>query len=391
MALHFERDEYAARTARVIRDMETRGLDGLLMFHQESMYYLTGYDSFGFCFFQCLYLGADGRLALLTRAPDLRQAQNTSLIGDIRIWVDRDGASPVLQLRDMLRDLGLAGRSLGVEYDAPGLTAAMGFRLVDAMDGVCTLVDASELVSTVRTVKSPAEIACVRRAAVLADAALDAANLHAGPGVEEARVLAAMQGAVLEAGGDYPANPFIVGSGPDALLCRYFSGRRRLGKQDQLTLEFAGAWRQYHACLMRTIVIGPASDRQRDMHDAALEALAACREALRPGNPVGMVFDAHARILDRRGYRAARMNACGYSLGATYAPCWMDAPMFYTGNPVLAEPGMVFFLHMILADSERNLAMAPGESVIVTETGNERLSTASLDLVAKERACPTST
>ena len=391
MALHFEREEYAARTARVIRDMETRGLDGLLMFRQESMYYLTGYDSFGFCFFQCLYLGVDGRLALITRAPDLRQAQNTSLIGDIRIWVDRDGASPVLQLRDMLRDLGLAGRSLGVEYDTPGLTAAAGFRLVDAMEGVCTLVDASELVSTIRTVKSPAEIACVRRAAVLADAALDAANLHTGPGVEEARVLAAMQGAVLEAGGDYPANPFIVGSGPDALLCRYFSGRRRLGEQDQLTLEFAGVWRQYHACLMRTIVTGPVTERQRDMHDAALEALAACREALRPGNPVGTVFDAHARVLDRRGYRAARMNACGYSLGATYAPCWMDAPMFYTGNPVLAEPGMVFFLHMILADSERNLAMAPGESVIVTETGNERLSSASLELVAKEQACPTST
>ncbi len=391
MALHFEREEYAARTARVIRDLETRGLDGLLMFRQESMYYLTGYDSFGFCFFQCLYLGVDGRLALITRAPDLRQAENTSLIGDIRIWVDRDGASPVLQLRDMLRDLVLTGRSLGVEYDAPGLTAATGFQLVDAMDGVCALVDASGLVSAIRTVKSPAEIACVRRAAVLADAALDAANLHAGPGIGEAQVLAAMQGAVLEAGGDYPANPFIVGSGPDALLCRYFSGRRRLGEQDQLTLEFAGVWRQYHACLMRTIVIGPVPDRQRDMHDAALEALAACREALRPGNPVGMVFDAHARVLDRRGYRAARLNACGYSLGATYAPCWMDAPMFYAGNPVLAEPGMVFFLHMILADSERNLAMAPGESVIVTETGNERLSSASLALVAKERACPTST
>ena len=103
------------------------------------------------------------------------------------------------------------------------------------------------------------------------------------------------------------------------------------------------------------------------------------------------MFDAHARVLDRRGYRAARMNACGYSLGATYAPCWMDAPMFYTGNPVPAEPGMVFFLHMILADSERNLAMAPGETVIVTETGNDRLSSASLDLVEKEGACPIST
>ncbi len=72
--------------------MEQQGLDGLLMFQQESMYYLTGYDTFGFCFFQCLYLGADGKLALLTRAPDLRQAQHTSIIEDIRIWTDEAGA-----------------------------------------------------------------------------------------------------------------------------------------------------------------------------------------------------------------------------------------------------------------------------------------------------------
>lgn len=391
MALHFGRDEFAARTATVVAALEARGLDGLLMFRQESMYYLTGYDTFGYSFFQCLYLGVDGRLALITRAPDLRQARNTSLIEDIRIWVDSGQAEPVMQLRDMLVSLGCAGRTLGVEYEAPCLNAALGFRLRDAMDGLCGLEDASDLVTAVRMVKSPAELACVRRAADLADAALDAACAHAGPGAEESAIIAAMQGAVLAAGGDYPANPFIIGSGPDALLCRYFSGRRRLDDRDQLTLEFAGVWRHYHACLMRTMVIGPASDRQRDMHDAALEALAACREALRPGQPVGRVFDAHAGVLDRRGYREARMNACGYGLGAVFAPVWMDSPMFYTGNPVLAEPGMVFFLHMILMDSERGLAMAPGESVVVTDTGNERLSTASLDLVEREAGCPTST
>ena len=58
MALHFEIKEYKARIKAVTQALEARGLDGLLMFQQESMYYLTGYDTFGFCFFQCLYLGA---------------------------------------------------------------------------------------------------------------------------------------------------------------------------------------------------------------------------------------------------------------------------------------------------------------------------------------------
>lgn len=47
--------------------MARRGLDALLIFRQESMYWLTGYDTFGYVFFQCLVLGADGRMTLLTR------------------------------------------------------------------------------------------------------------------------------------------------------------------------------------------------------------------------------------------------------------------------------------------------------------------------------------
>jgi Xaa-Pro dipeptidase len=381
MALHFSREEFATRQANAIEQLATRGLDGLLMFKQESMFYLTGYDTFGFCFFQCLYLGADGRLMLLTRAPDLRQAENTSLIEDIRIWVDGHGANPTSQLRDVLRELGTSGRKFGVEYDTYGLTAYNGMRLQAALDGFCQLEDASDLVTGLRLIKSPSEIAFVRRAAELGDAALAEANRLAGPGIDEGEILAAMQGAVFRGGGDYAGNEFIIGSGPDALLCRYFTGRRVLDSQDQMTLEFAGAYRHYHACLMRTIVIGQASDVQRDMHHTALEALQACRDALVPGRPIGEVFDAHAAVMDRRGYNHARMNACGYSLGAVFAPIWMDTPMLYNGNPTLAAPGMVFFLHMIMMDSENGLAMAPGETVLVTETGNERLSAASLDLV----------
>ena len=116
-------------------------LDGLLMFQQESMYYLTGYDTFGFCFFQCLYLGADGKLALLTRSADLRQAQHTSNIEDIRIWTDQAGAQPATQLRDMLDSLGARGKRLGIETNSYGLTHFNGKAVDATMDGFCTLVE----------------------------------------------------------------------------------------------------------------------------------------------------------------------------------------------------------------------------------------------------------
>src|SRR6266478_7504981 len=110
MALHFSREELAGRQAAACGALQKRGLDGLLMFRQESMYYLTGYDTFGYVFFQCLYLGADGKLTLLTRAPDLLQAKHTSDIEDIRIWEDAPDAKPAEQLREILTSRGCKGK-----------------------------------------------------------------------------------------------------------------------------------------------------------------------------------------------------------------------------------------------------------------------------------------
>jgi Xaa-Pro dipeptidase len=382
-SLHFEPGELAERRARACATMQAEGLSGLLLFRQESMYYLTGYDTFGYVFFQCLYLGADGHMTLLTRAPDRLQARFTSVIEDIRIWGDGPDAAPAVQLRAILEEHGRRGARLGVEFEAYGLTARNGQRLAAALDGFCTLVDASELVSRLRVVKSAAELHYVRQAATLADNALEAGVQASGPGAFEGDILAAMQGAIIRGGGDDPANEFIIGSGPGALMCRYYTGRRRLDAQDQLTLEFAGVYRHYHACLMRTLLIGRPDPRLVEMHRATRDALLAAEAALRPGEPLGAVFDAHAGTLDRAGHREHRLNACGYSLGATYAPNWMDWPMLYHGNAYEAQPGMVFFIHIIIFDASRGLAMTLGRTSLVQAAGAEPLSRASLDLVCQ--------
>ena len=384
MPIHFAPDELAQRRAKTCAELKNRGLDALLMFRQESMYYLTGYDTFGYVYFQCLVLTADGRMVLLTRAPDLRQARFTSVVEDVRIWVDRDGADPVADLKAILAEQKLGGSGLGVEYNAYGLTAANGRKLDAGLAGFATIADASDLVSRLRLVKSPAEVTYVRKAAELADKAWTEAEAMAAPGIDEGDILAAMHGAIFRGGGDDPANEFIIGSGPGALMCRYFTGRRHLSAEDQLTLEFAGTYRHYHACLMRTLLVGKALPEHRAMHQAAVEALAAAKAALKPGNPLGDVFDAHARVADAAGLRHARLNACGYALGTTFAPNWMDSPglsMFFHGNPTLAAPGMVFFIHIILYDSDRGLAMTSGQTVLVTDTGCEPLTLAPTDLV----------
>ncbi|MEM7506603.1 MAG: Xaa-Pro peptidase family protein [Pseudomonadota bacterium] len=375
--LHFTQAEFDGRMAATRAAMADRGLDVLLLFAPESQYWLTGYDTFGFCFFQCLIV-SDGAPVLLTRSADLRQAQLTSTIQDIRIWRDRAGADPTDDLVAVLKDLGLEGKHIGWETRTQGLVHQHGAALAARQPG---LVDASDLMGKLRLVKSEAEIAYTRRAAELGDLAWDAAVATAGAGVSESDVLANMHQAIFAAGGDYPANEFIIGSGNHALMCRYQSGRRVMEAEDQLNLEWAGTYRHYHSALFKTIVIGKPQAQHVTMQAAAQDALMACEEALRPGDPMGQVFDAHARVLDAAGLGAHRLHACGYSLGPRFSPSWMEDQMFYDGAPTIMAPGMVFFLHMILMDSGTETAMCLGRTSLVTDTGAEPLSRLPLEMV----------
>ncbi|MVA99482.1 M24 family metallopeptidase [Nitratireductor sp. CAU 1489] len=383
MALHFERSEFDARKDRLLIEMADRKLDAMLLFAQESMYWLTGYDTFGFCFFQCLVVKADGQMVLLTRSADLRQARHTSIIEDIRVWTDRDGADPTVDLRNLLNDLDLLGCQIGVEYDTHGLTAFEGRRLDEQLRTFGKIADASGLVGRLRLFKSPAEIAKATKAAQLADDALDAALPLIKQGGDEGKILAAMQGAIFAGGGDYPANEFIIGSGPDALLCRYKAGRRKLRKNDQLTLEWAGVFHHYHAAMMRTVVLGKVSKRQQELFDAARDAMAAVEEAMVPGKTFGDVFDAHARVMESHGLTRHRLNACGYSLGARFTPSWMDRPMFYAANPEPIAPDMTLFAHMIIMDSDTETAMTLGRTYLTTDGAPKSLSRHDLDLIVR--------
>ena len=381
MALHFEREEYAARLEKLTASMSEEKLDAILLFAQESMYWLTGYDTFGFCFFQCLVVKADGTMTLLTRSADLRQARQTSNIERIMVWTDRTNADPALDLKNLLSDLDLLGERIGVEYDTHGLTGANCRKLDNQLQSFAELVDASYVVSRLRLIKSPAEIAYARRAAELSDAALDAAMPLIKPGADEADILAAMQGAVFSGGGDYPANEFIIGSGEDALLCRYKAGRRQLSETDQLTLEWAGVFAHYHAPMMRTVIIGEPTPRHVELYEACRLSLDAITEILRPGHTSGQVFDAHAEVMDEHGLTRHRLNACGYSVGARFTPSWMEHQMFHAGNPLEIAPDMTLFVHMIIMDSETGTAMTLGQTYLTTADAPESLSAKPLDLI----------
>ena len=149
-------------------------------------------------------------------------------------------------------------------------------------------------------------------------------------------------------------------------------------------IELAASYRRYNCCIERFIVVGSPGRDQSRMHALVTETLETMLAAFVPGEPLGRIDEIHRSMLDAAGYAEQRYAACGYSLGATYRPSWMDVPpMIYAGNRLEMRPGMVFFPHVMLGDREKGIAMGLGNTVLVTEHGAESLTRLPLGLMTK--------
>ncbi len=313
------------------------------------MYWLTGYDTFGFCFFQCLALKSDGTMVLLTRSADLRQARQTSIIENVVLWTDREGAKPAADLRNLLNDLDLLGGTIGVEYDTHGLTAFNGRRLDEQLQ---TSAD-SRCVRRCQP-PSPAEEPC-RSSQDRTSRRSCRRRARCRPSPHQAGRRRGRHSRC-DAGGDLCRRRRLSGQRVHHWLrrrCAFCAatkaGRRKLTKNDQLTLEWAGVYHHYQRGQMRTVIVGQADEAPSGTVRGCPRGDPAVEEVMVPGKTFGDVFDAHARVMEAHGLTRHRLNACGYSLGARFTPsgwtCRCSIPAMRADRT-----GHVALRHMIIMD-----------------------------------------
>jgi len=383
MSLWFSVEEYKKRKNKLLSRMKEDRLDAVLLFAPESMYWLTGYEPSGFCPFQCLIIKAGGEQILLTRAPDLRQAQATSSITNIAVWQDRQDASPALDLRNLLNDFGLLGCRIGIEYRTHGLTGADCRQLDEQLANFAKIIDISGMADQLRLVKSDEEIAFIRKAAALTDEGLQTALKLIKKGADETDILTALTQANFSGGGDFPAQDYMVGSGSGALLRHQNGGRRKLAARDQLTLEWSGVFRHYHAPMMRTVLVGKPDPRHIEFYEAADTAMKALEKAMQPATSFSSLFDTYAGIIEDHNLTRHRFNSCGYPVGARFAPSWMENGQFQSGNDTQIKPGMVLLAQATLFDSDATIAMAMAQTYLITQNGAKSLSHHPRELIVK--------
>ena len=366
--IHFSREEFSQRQQKTRKHLQNLELDGLLLFKIEDMYWLTGYESDGFCIFGCMFIGTDGALTHLARPADLGNISYSSICEDVRISPDTEDSTRAEHVKDMLRSLGMEGKKIGIQVDTMGLTPRLFLEISEILDGWCDLTVAPDFIRILRLVKSPQELSYFRRAGEVMDVVMDKVIEATCPGAFEGDIYATFYDTLFRLDADLPAHIPPLGSGDSALNLRYTTKRKNVSENDQVTLELGLAYRHYHVACMGVVLTGPEiNNRHLKMHKTSVIALDAVQAALRPGTTVGELYYIYKETLEEHGEHDAVLTVAGYTMGAMWPPTWMEEPMIFEGNPLVLEENMTFFNHMILNDRETGLSMAVGETAIVTK------------------------
>jgi Xaa-Pro dipeptidase len=314
----FTDGELARRLSAFRAMLIDRGLDGAVVAAAENVFYLTGLDHWGYFAPHLLVVPLDRRPVLVTRSMEKvsvdKQVRNAEFRGHSDSETAADMAARVL------KDLGLTGKRLGLEYWTWGLSHGLALSL----QAQCSANwhDISGMVDDLRLVKSAEEQALMRQAAKVTDAAAGAAISAIGEGVSEIEVAAVCQAAMTRAGGSPPAfGPFIR---PGSRLGEEHSswGPGRYIKGEPVFLELAGCVSRYHAPLGRLVHVGDVPEADSKTAVITDRAFKAVLGALKPGARARDVYASWQAVVDDAGLAHYRRHHCGYCVGIGLSPSW---------------------------------------------------------------------
>ena len=361
--------------------MAERGLAALIVADPSNMAWLTGYDGWSFYVHQAVILTHDAPPRWWGRPMDAVGAQFTVWMGDDALfsypdaYVQNSERHPYAHLAGLLSEWGLEAARIGVEMENYYYSAAAHSALGAALPAA-TLLDATGLVNWRRLIKSPAEIALIRRAAKIVEAAHARIAEVVEPGVRKCDVIAEILATQVRGsddeegafGGDYTAIAPMAPSGAEASAAHLTWDDRPMRRGEATFFEIAGCYRRYHCPQSRTVFLGDPPDAVRRAEAVALEGLEAALTAAAPGETAETVEAAWRRVLSAHGLE--KESRIGYSIGLSYPPDWGERTLsLRPGDQTVLQPGMT--LHLIPALWLDDFGIEITETFLVTETGAE--------------------
>ena len=377
----FPMAEFRSRHDKVRAAMDGLGIELLLVLAPSHINYLIGTPAKGYQEFQVLFFPREpGPLTLLTRLCEVPLLQAESLAEDIRGWGGREPEDPIAALKQVMEEKGWLARRIGLEvpdyyvhpYVHQKLTAVLGDSLV---------ADATDLIGTVKLVKSAAEIDCVRKAAAILDAAMETCRDSIAEGRTERLVSADVHHTLMASGSDIPSSPMNFLTGPRTAYAHGEPTDRVLQAGDFMHIQFGAHYRRYCCTIGRQLCLGAPSERMREVYRVAREAGDACIGAMRAGVPATVPHEAAKTVIADAGMDRYRLHMTGYAVGAAFPPSWVEPLVMDSGCPHTLQAGMVIAVEPPLFGLEEGLGVRIIDNVLVTETGCEPLSKTTRDLI----------
>jgi len=372
MEIPFPIEEYQQRVTNVKQVMAQQGIDLLYCTAPETLFYLVGYHS---SWYQAQSPKGRQRLAgvavtanektpiLLDRTVEDILVHNTCVGCDIRIYRQEPGISQLEFIVKNLKDAGwLKGKVALEKWNyLPSPAASQMLQCAFEEEG-CEVVDGTDIVRELRTVKSPLEMGYVRTAAKIADIGMKAAIEHIRPGMTELDVKAEMDYACAKAGGEVAGLPTFVHTGRRSAQLHALTARCKIMPGDIVTLDLCGVYNRYHADVARTVSMGEPDPDVAGWIELSANAFPVLMKVMKPNCRISKINSAVEQYYNEVGIWESRLFVGGYDLGIAFPPDWVG--VFFYG-PGIPEERMFVPGTVVNYESDFYLPKSAGQSAIM--------------------------
>jgi Xaa-Pro aminopeptidase len=329
----FPAEEFRDRLARIRGRMAAARIDTLFLMSPESLYYVSGYQTEWYQAQSPRQWPASSAIAIHVDHDRfiMFDSEREAVLGRIFATAEDRRYFPRTNLRDggafITDELNAAGwlkGRVGMEFWSYRPNRVISQRLEAGFAAAgATVVDGSELLRELRWVKSPAEMACLKEAARIANIGLSAARSVLRPGVSELEVYGEMVRAMAAAGGENPGITMPVLSGTKTNAPHGLATRRRMQAGEMVLVDVCGVYKRYHVNMGRSFCLGEPAADVRAVARKAVEVMGIVRGMLRPDLPVRELNQAVLRHLEGAGLWERRGWIGGYEMGIAFPPDWV--------------------------------------------------------------------
>lgn len=356
--------------ARLLREMRAEGVDAVLAFSMENVFYLSG-AMFTIADFirdrlACAGFLADGRDFLVCATNEVSAIEDLHHAERLVGYVEFE-KTPIQTVADLLTEFGLAEGRIGVEKR---YLMAQYYEDLAAALPRATLVGCDRIIETARAVKLPAHVDIIERAARATERAALRGFEGARAGESEKDLALRIVDGMFREGADTLRHIVVTVGDNRRLAHPYPSARTKLTPGDLIRVDIGGLFEGHGSDLARMAVVGPPSAEQVALYGMVRTCTDEVGHAMRAGMTAGDVYAAAQLFYEGRGLSGYKRDHVGHSLSILGAH---DEPMLHAGNPTLLEENMVIALEPIVRDAEGRRTTVE-DVFVVGRDGSRKLS-----------------